>query len=334
MPHLYVAVYLARQPDLSSCDPIPSAAVAFRGAAQFRFPYDVGDDPAFFSAQHFGGPITWGVCRPDVRCAIRRDDGIVFFAAQKNSKDNRTTDYRFVAALRVNDKIRHTEVSQHPIFKHYLNLMIRPRGAGWEHYEPAANPVHRDWLWRITCKSSTSSCDLPPKVQIHTDEAGNKEKVRCWEAAGKAHEPGSPLMIGKQPVPVAANYVIFSTTSVVLADDPPRVARYREGGHEAWQTDPTSQKIRDLVLRNGRYLRTSNYQQPHRHIRHQLAESDLQNIFDQLGSLMNTGSFKELHRANSARAHKPHHRISKDGRSPTEQIAPGSATAAMGQEEP
>jgi hypothetical protein len=110
--------------------PITTGAVPPRGSG---FPYDAGDDPAFFSALYYDGPVTWGVCRPNVRCPIRKNDGVVFFAEQKDSQDN--SNYRFVAALRVADKIEHTALSMHPLFSQYFNLVIRPCGAGWEHHE-------------------------------------------------------------------------------------------------------------------------------------------------------------------------------------------------------
>ena len=71
---------------------------------------------------------------------------------------------------------------------------------------------HPDWLWKVTCKSLAGS--LPKKT--------GKEKR--WEAAGKAHKAGYPLTIEGHPVPVAANYVVFSRSSAVRAHDPPLVA--------------------------------------------------------------------------------------------------------------
>src|ERR1700731_3247434 len=113
MPRLYVAVYQARAPKPGHTS---ETATAFYKAVQSGFPYDLGDDPAFFSARYHHGPVTWGVCRSPLRCAIRKDDRIVFFADQKDSQDTKTTYYRFVAALRVADKMQHTALSKHPLF--------------------------------------------------------------------------------------------------------------------------------------------------------------------------------------------------------------------------
>jgi hypothetical protein len=270
MPSLYVAVYLARPP-------VPgrtSEIAATHAAVQSGFPYDAADDPSFFSAWRHGGPITWGVCRPDVRCAIRKDDGIVFFSAQKDSQDIKATQYRFVAALRVADKMQHTALSEHPNFSRYLNLLIRPCGAGWEHYEPVAK--HDDWLWRVTCRSLVRSL-------------GFRKKEKHWEAAGKTHTPGNPLTIDEHLFPVASNYVVFSTSSAVLAHDPPLVARHREGEtHEIWESDSTSEAIRGLVFRNScRCLRTSNLYQPHRRIHYpHLEEADLEETLRRFRALV------------------------------------------------
>ena len=242
---------------------------AFHAALHSGFPYDAGDDPALFSARRHRGPITWGVCRPDVRCSICKGDGIVFFAAQNDSQ-NETTRYSFVAALRVPDKMLHTALSTHPVFGQYLNLLIRPCGSGWEHYEPVAEQNHPDWLWRITCRSLVRS-------------QGRLKKHYVVDT-GKAHLPGKPLAF-----PVAANYVVFSTSSAVLADNPPVVATFSNGeAPESWKRDSTSDAIRKLVLRDScRYLRTSNRHQPHRHIHHpHLEESDLEEMFRRLSDLI------------------------------------------------
>jgi hypothetical protein len=66
MPSLYVAVYLVRPPEKGHDSEIAAAfykeaAAFYKDTARSRFPYDVGDDPTFFSAGRLGGPITW-VC--------------------------------------------------------------------------------------------------------------------------------------------------------------------------------------------------------------------------------------------------------------------------------
>src|SRR5438094_6462895 len=113
MPDLYAGVYHAVGPDgrHSIADSCGKPASLFEIAREDKFPYDVGDDPAFLSARRYGGRVTWGVCRPDVRTAIRPDE--------KN--------------------VRQTELFESPamrVYLRYLNLLIRRKGSGWEHREP------------------------------------------------------------------------------------------------------------------------------------------------------------------------------------------------------
>jgi hypothetical protein len=277
MPSLYVAVYQARPPEV--CHDSEIAAAFYEETGRSAFPYDVGDDPAFFSAKYHNGPITWGVCRTDVRCHVRKYDGVVFFAEQKDIHDARMTRYRFAAALRVADKMQHTALSKHALFSQYLNLVIRPCGLGWQHHEPVSK--HRDWLWKVTCQSLVRSSGLPPKEERHRDTAGKIRTQKHWEAAGKTHTPGKPLTIGGHYVPIAANYVVFSDSSPVLAHNPPLVAKHHQGERqETWENNSTSVEIRKLVLRDsGRCLRISN-RLAHRHIVHpDLSESEIEETF-------------------------------------------------------
>ena len=104
MPNLYAVAYLCpahiecrRLEDLSE-----SASAFYEAVAQDPFPHDVGDDPSFFSARYHNGPVTWGVCRSDVRGAIKDGDWVVFFAAVDRSENAK--DYYLVAAQEVAEK--------------------------------------------------------------------------------------------------------------------------------------------------------------------------------------------------------------------------------------
>jgi hypothetical protein len=122
---------------------------------------------------------------------------------------------------------------------------------------------------------------LPPKEGRHRDTAGKIHTQKHWEAAGKIHTPGKPLTIGGHYVPIAANYVVFSRSSPVLADNPPLVAKHHQGERqEIWENNSTSAEIRKLVLRDsGRCLRISN-RLAHRHIVHpDLSESEIEETF-------------------------------------------------------
>jgi hypothetical protein len=61
-----------------------------------EWPYDNGDDPSFFQARR-QNLLTWGVCRQNVRNAIRKDDIVVFISFTKI--DGRTI-YRLCSAAR------------------------------------------------------------------------------------------------------------------------------------------------------------------------------------------------------------------------------------------
>lgn len=243
-PRLYVAVYHSRhQPP--PAHPSETAAALYAALGSGEFPYDGGDDPSFFSARHHDGSVTWGVCRADVRGAIRKGDWVVFISLQED-EDAGLTRYRFVAALCVERKLAHTSLFDGP-FAGYLNLLIRPSGEGWEHHEPSLRKGHVDWLWRI-CRGR-----------------GLGKRKPDVKAEGKRHRPGQPL-----PFPAASNYVVFSKSSALIARRPPLVATYREG-EVKWEDDPAAQAIRAAVLADsGRDLRIDNTWRPHRHVRRTL----------------------------------------------------------------
>ena len=86
---------------------------------------------------------------------------------------------------------------------------------------------------------------------------------------GDAHSAGEPL-----PVQIRKNYIIFSKSAQVVAADPPLVANHRKGDeHETWLDTDQVQKLRRAVFaESDRWLRTSNPQQPHRHIARDLTD--------------------------------------------------------------
>src|SRR5579872_7330550 len=89
MPKLWVAVYHSREPEEPPHSATVTAAAFHTGARSGTFPYDAGDDPAFFSARFHDGPVTWGVCRHDVRSAIEPGDWVVFFSAGPGDRDRK-----------------------------------------------------------------------------------------------------------------------------------------------------------------------------------------------------------------------------------------------------
>jgi len=178
---------------------------------------------------------------------IERGDWIAFFSLQQDEARS-TTVYRFAAALCVEEKLAHTELSGGP-YAAYLNLLIRPSGAGWERYEPGLHRRHwhGDWLWRM-CRGQ--SC------------RGRRLDKDTVVAASERHLPGEPL-----PFPAAKNYVVFSKHSAVMASRPPVVAIHRRGeAQETWLDEPGPQAIRSSVFGNSsRALRIDNPQRAQRH---------------------------------------------------------------------
>jgi hypothetical protein len=260
MPRLYAAAYIV--PTLKArrfrADPSQTAASFYATVKADDFPYDVGDDPSFFAASHHGGPVTWGVCRPDVRQAICRGDWMVFFSAEKDTQDSAVTRYRFVAALCVEEKLSHMALFSPSInmpYRDYLNLLIRPNGTGWEHYEPLFGErdrnYHKDWLWRVSRTRRLRKSDV--------------------DSAGRQHFPGQAL-----PLPLSESYVVFSESRKIIASHPLLVATHKKPEpHEIWKNDECIQQIKRLVFKDSsRMLRTSNRQQPHRHFRRDFDNSD------------------------------------------------------------
>jgi hypothetical protein len=246
---LFAAAYLAprKRPPVEGSQPVVRA---FRAAcAESQFPFDIGDDPAFFAARYLRSPITWGICRPDVRAKIRPGDYAAFFAADR---DNQQTTYLFVGALCVDRKISHVSLWKDPQpFRDYLNLLIRPHGRGWEHFEPAlaVRYWHKDWLWRIA------------------DNTGRRKEPVVQ--ASLSHVAGHPLTY-----PPMDNYIVFSVRSSVIPRSPIPVASHSGGaGVETWHSTHEAMTIRRVIYdRTARGIRTRNRQQPHRHFRRPLRD--------------------------------------------------------------
>jgi hypothetical protein len=79
-------------------------AVVERAINQTGWPYDNGDDPSFY-AQHQGALLTWGVCRQQIRNAIRPGSIVVFFSF---TGEGCTTCYRMAAVVTVAEKLDRT----------------------------------------------------------------------------------------------------------------------------------------------------------------------------------------------------------------------------------
>lgn len=231
-------------------------AVYLAPNASGTWPYDVGDDPSFHAssvAHGFGGRLSWGVCRPNVRNRINPGDVVVFFAAE-DARAEALRVYRFAGWARVDELVSQTDIWRDDRlegFRNYRNLLIRPVGDtdDFEHYE--AGKPHPDWLWRLA------------------DSGRHAPKKDRWVTAGQEGSliDGLIRVEGWRLRP-AANYVVFDpegSGTFVLAE-PPLVARaVTNGMKETWNTDDFAKELHSLLFTGGtrRALRTTNRQQAH-----------------------------------------------------------------------
>ena len=262
---IYIAPYHAAKGDLTSSPCGSSVAVFKKIVARGDWPLDYGDDPSFYAMKEFEGPLSWGVCRQDVRNRLRSGDMLVFFSYLKCA-DNGSSEYRLCALATVEISVSQKEIWEDPKlkkFRRYFNLLIKPGKPtcdSWEHYEPTVKDdryrIHGDWLWRICYHRGLSKKD--------------------FEEVEKTNRFDSKTHVRRLPLLVARNYVLFSTDSdkTCVLSRPPIVALHSKGrAVEEWKADRFSQRIRELTLgcasrANGknRSLRIRNSQRAHRHI--------------------------------------------------------------------
>lgn len=231
------------------------------------WPYDVGDDPSFFSERQIGGNLTWGICRPQVRNRIKPGDMVVFFSCRRR-KETDPFEYCLCALATVEQKIRHSDLWSNPelrVYQRYLNLLIKPISEGcWQHDEPGSENDHEDWLWRIV--------EHAPHLR--------KRDYEALESKGVVRESSRVRGI---PISFAKNYVLFSKEErkSFIVPKPPVIALcYENGNLEEWHNDTFSQTIKkltvDLAMRHGRnrHLRSTHKQHAHPHIRLPMDSSD------------------------------------------------------------
>lgn len=252
----------------------PTAEAFYSACATSAFPYDIGDDPSFFASQYHTGPVTWGVCRPDARSLIKEDDCVAFFSAER---DGPVTRYRFVAGLQVGRLTSHLAMSspgEDEVFSRYLNLLVRPCIAGWEHHEPGLHPNqwHEDWIWRMCRRRGLEKAAVV--------------------VAGAEGSLTAELNAGGTRFEAATNYVVFRRDNAVLAHRPFLVAEYSHGapGCDVWRTEAGLLALKRHVFGTSpRTLRTTNRRQPHRHVRRTIVNGDawmrdLMSLVTNLGS--------------------------------------------------
>jgi hypothetical protein len=168
MPTLYVCVYRRHVPSPAEWRAVVEEAKAIPILEEFvseywrpdRF-FDWGDDPGFFSAiRHFGDAqhASWGVCRRDVRSAVRIGDAVAFFVARPVVRERRDgihvaegpVDYFYVGCGTVGRLASRDELWSDPSLATYcsfFNVLARPSPSG-ELVNVEVFPRHEDWMRR------------------------------------------------------------------------------------------------------------------------------------------------------------------------------------------
>ena len=250
--------------DESSVSACGTTIATFRKAVELQdWPYDNGDDPSFYAARKFGGQLSWGICRQDVRKGLRAGDIVVFFSFRKFDETG-DSEYRLCALATVDRKVSQSDIWQDKsleVYRKYFNLLIRPSGSthgAWEHFEPTVegSREHHDWLWRIAEHQGFRKADFK-----------KLEETGCLQPEA---------IIRGHPVVIARNYVLFSSdpAETHILSKPPVIASHSKGKPaEEWNQDKFSQAARRMTLdaaerANGRRrsLRIRNSQRAHRHI--------------------------------------------------------------------
>src|ERR1035437_5490017 len=226
MTDIYVACFHS-QPGQDLRGSSGQFEVVERAIKSDEWPYDNGDDPSFYQARR-RNPLTWGVCRQNVRNAVRRDDIVVFISFTKISE---LIKYRLCSVATVASKMDHRYVRDDPRFKGkgYLNVLIEgdPRSERWIHTENDRRhgARHKDWLWRIA-------------------DHGEEDQKTFNRELQTAYEQGwfsNATTICGRPLSMAENYVVFSDE--YISDNPPEVAHARNGSHEEW----TNNELREAI---------------------------------------------------------------------------------------
>jgi hypothetical protein len=188
-----------------------------------EWPYDNGDDPSFYVART-GGLLTWGVCRQNLRTALKRDSIVVFFSYTPRSDG--TFVYRLCAIATVADKVDHRALHSERRFarfrERYINGLIIPDQGGWRHDETDRPRPHRHndtWLWRM---ADHRLADHRRITKRQFEEKHATIYQRDWFRDGAMR--------------LACNYVVFSgePNRTFIAPNPPQVAVARKGEHERW----------------------------------------------------------------------------------------------------
>lgn len=254
---VYLLCYHSQKPD-SLVGSDRQFCIVEKAIETGEWPYDNGDDPSFYVARQ-GGPLTWGICRQDVRNSIRVGSIVAFFSFTP-MQGNQVL-YRLCAVTTVVSRQDVRAVYRDKRFAEfrdqYINVLIRPAKGGWRYDESdrAKGNRHGDWLWRIADHDGLTTGRFNKKyAQVYREE---------WI-------PNDLLERGD--LRLAENYILFSTAAedAYICKNPPEVAVAFKGEHEKW----SNRQLESLTVTasaqyGGRdYLRVANPtgRNVHRHI--------------------------------------------------------------------
>lgn len=247
--------------------------------------YDNGDDPSFYVARR-GGPLTWGVCRQDLRNSLAKDSIVVFFSFTPLKNDEIL--YRLCAVETVIDRVDHRSLhrdQRFAQFRHlYINGLIIPENDGWRYAETdrRTSQRHKDWLWRMADHRGSTR-----------EQFGKKHASVCRD------EWFADNAVGSGTLRLGSNYVVFSIPPdrAFISPRPPKVAIARNGQHEQW-TDKTLQAITvgAAAVRDGRgYLRVVNPsgRNVHRQIKFHMPAEEARKWRDELIAALSNAAIGE-----------------------------------------
>lgn len=217
---VYLLCYHSQKPD-SYVGSERQFLVVEKAIETGEWPYDNGDDPSFYVARH-GGPLTWGVCRQDVRNSIGVGDIAAFFSY--TPMEGNQVLYRLCAVTTVltTQDVRavHRERRFAEFRSLYINVLIRPAKNGWQHDESdrVESSRHGDWLWRIADHGRKVAPFEKRYAQVYRDGFIPNE------------------LLDDGGLRLAENYILFSTATEdsYICNNPPEVAIASNGENETW----------------------------------------------------------------------------------------------------
>lgn len=195
IPAAYVCVYRHFQPSpkairdtltiaVTAPDPLLSGFVhAYTEGTSY---FDWGDDPSFFSAQHFHGSsayAAWGVCRPNVRSKLKQGDVVIFFCARRRPQVKPTTDYFYIGVGTVGEVIPNRKEiwskSKYKLYRSHYNVLAKYSRHGLEQHE-VFHPTHENWMHRlaspyIVFSPTESRFNLRNPLHVGTSLQGKRE---------------------------------------------------------------------------------------------------------------------------------------------------------------